>query len=118
MISYIFYQAACPMPAVAADFVPAGPSSANKSAWRERMKGRLLGKTRSALMLLTFVTAQPPFSALAQQPGGQHPALLAGYAKRPPWKVAGVDYAVGVPATATLTDWQLLSGPRHHREHD
>ena len=75
------------------------------------MEGRLLGKTRSALMLLTFVTAQPPFSALAQQPGGQHPALLAGYALRPSWKVAGVDYAVGVPATATLTDWRLLSGP-------
>ncbi len=38
-----------------------------------------------------------------------HPALLAGYAKRPPWKVAGVYYLVGVPATATLTDW--MSGP-------
>jgi hypothetical protein len=85
------------------------------------MKGRLLGKTRSALMLLTFVTAQTYFSALAQcpppppppppAPGGQHPALLANYVLRPPWKVAGVDYAVGVPSTATLTDWQLLSGP-------
>ena len=86
------------------------------------MKGRLLGKTRSALMLLMFVTAQTQFSAAAQcplpptpppppAPGGQHPALLAGYALRPPWKVAGVDYAVGVPATATLTDWRLLSGP-------
>jgi hypothetical protein len=74
--------------------------------------GRLLGKTRSALMLLMFLTAQTHFSALAQPaPGGQHSALLASYAKRPPWKVAGVDYAVGVPPAATLTDWQLLSGP-------
>jgi hypothetical protein len=77
-------------------------------------------------MLLMFVTAQAHFSALAQTrpptcpptcvvppppPGAQHPTLLAGYAVRPPWKVAGVDYAVGVPSTATLTDWQLLSGP-------
>jgi hypothetical protein len=59
-------------------------------------------------MLLMFVTAQTHFSALAQPaPGGQHPALLASYVKRPPWKVAGVDHAVGVPPTATLTDWKL-----------
>jgi hypothetical protein len=59
-----------------------------------------------------FLTAQTHFSALAQPaPGGQHSALLASYAKRPPWKVAGVDYAVGVPSTATPTDWRLLSGP-------
>jgi hypothetical protein len=31
-------------------------------------------------------------------------ALLTGYAARPPWKVAGVDYAVGVPAGTTLKD--------------
>src|SRR3982074_3142195 len=63
-------------------------------------------------MLLMFVTAQTHFSALAQPaPGGQHPALLASYVKRPPWKVAGVDHAVGVPSTATLTDGKLLTGP-------
>jgi hypothetical protein len=93
------------------------------------MRSQLLGKTRSALMLLVFVTAQAHFSAHAQtppptrlvstcpptcrppSPSGQHPTLLAGYAVRPPWKVAGVDYAVGVPSSTTLTDWQLLSGP-------
>ena len=52
------------------------------------MKGRLQGKTRYALMLLMFAAAQAHFSALAQCPppplGGQHPALLASYAKRPP----------------------------------
>ncbi len=32
------------------------------------------------------------------------PNLLAGYAARPPWKVAGVDYAVGVPAGTILRD--------------
>ena len=48
----------------------------------------------------------------AAAPAGivQHPTLLQGYAARAPWRVAGVDYAVGVPATTTLTDWQSLSG--------
>jgi hypothetical protein len=32
------------------------------------------------------------------------PNLLNGYATRPPWMVAGVDYAVGVPAGTTLKD--------------
>ncbi len=41
----------------------------------------------------------------------QHPTMLQSYAKRPPWEVAGVDYAVGVPSSTTLTDWQSLSGP-------
>jgi hypothetical protein len=83
------------------------------------MKGRILSITRSALMLLMFVATQTPVSALAQTcpppppppPGGQHPTLLASYRNPPPWKVAGVDYAVGVPSTTPLTDWQLLSGP-------
>jgi hypothetical protein len=98
----------------------AGPSGANTLARRETMKGRLLGKTRSALMLLMFATAQTHVSAFAQSAcpppplppaPGQHPALLTSYAKRPSWKIAGVDYAVGVPSTTTLTDWMLLSGP-------
>src|SRR6185437_10551423 len=32
------------------------------------------------------------------------PTLLQGYAMRPPWRVAGVDYYVGVPASTTLKD--------------
>jgi hypothetical protein len=32
------------------------------------------------------------------------PGILLHYAVRPPWKVAGVDYAVGVPAGTTLQD--------------
>ncbi len=90
------------------------------------MKARLLGKTRSALMLLIFVAAQAHFALRAQAcppppppppppvpppTSGQHPTLLKNYKKRPPWKVAGVDYPVGVPPGTTLTDWRLLSGP-------
>ncbi|MGC0324859.1 hypothetical protein ABIG06_005488 [Bradyrhizobium sp. USDA 326] len=41
----------------------------------------------------------------------QLPNLLDGYAVRPSWEVAGVDYAVGVPADTQLKDWQTLSGP-------
>ena len=83
------------------------------------MKNQILGTTRSALMFLMFVPAQAQAQACPSSPptpppspteGGQHPTLLASYAKRPAWKVAGVDYAVGVPATTALTDWHLLSG--------
>lgn len=41
----------------------------------------------------------------------QLPNLLDGYAVRPSWEVAGVDYAVGVTAGTQLKDWQTLSGP-------
>jgi hypothetical protein len=34
----------------------------------------------------------------------QYPNLLNGYAARPPWRVAGVDYAVGVDQNITLLD--------------
>jgi hypothetical protein len=62
-------------------------------------------------MLLMFVTAQTHFSPLAQpSPGGQHPALLASYVKRPPWKVAGVDHAGWCPVDGDadrleVTEW-------------
>lgn len=52
----------------------------------------------------------PPPPAPSSDPG-QFPTLLSSYAKRPPWKVAGVDFAVGVPSTVRLTDWQSLRGP-------
>jgi len=41
----------------------------------------------------------------------QLPNLLSGYAVRPPWKVAGVDYAVGVPSGSGLKDWESISQP-------
>jgi hypothetical protein len=83
------------------------------------MKNQHLGKMRSALMLAMFVAAQAHFAGRAEtspppspSPApGQHPELLTSYAKRPPWKIAGIDYAVGVPPETKLTDWQLLSGP-------
>jgi hypothetical protein len=41
----------------------------------------------------------------------QYPHLLDGYAVRPPWNVAGVDYYVGTPAGTKLTDWQAITDP-------
>ena len=35
--------------------------------------------------------------------------MLSGYATRPPWEVAGVDYAVGVPAATVLKNPALIS---------
>ncbi|MGH9827212.1 MAG: hypothetical protein ACREDR_28625, partial [Blastocatellia bacterium] len=107
------------------ELVATGASHPNAVAWRQKLNRRLHGKTRSAVMLLMLVVAQTHFSALAQCPpppqtppapptppvGAQHPTLLQGYALRPSFNVAGVDYAVGVPAGTVLTDWQALSGP-------
>ena len=49
----------------------------------------------------------------ANAPAGtpQLPNLLNGFAVRPPWEVAGVNYAVGVPAGTTLQDWETISQP-------
>jgi hypothetical protein len=51
-----------------------------------------VGMTASAPVVLTTtaVTGTP-----------QLPTLFAGYPRRPPWQVAGVDFYVGHPATAT-----------------
>jgi hypothetical protein len=43
-------------------------------------------------------------AAAASNGTPQLPDLLAGYAARPAWQVAGVDYAVGVPVGTTLKD--------------
>lgn len=55
------------------------------------------------------VVVDPPLSATdgsASAPAGtpQLPSLLSGYAARPSWNVAGLDYAVGIPAGTVLKD--------------
>lgn len=64
------------------------------------------------------VTVSPPGgtgyqdgSSAAPAGAAQLPSLLNGYAARPPWKVAGVDYAVGVPAGTALKDPATISMP-------
>lgn len=61
--------------------------------------------TASELDLLDDGHANAPHAPI------QKPELLTSYVKRPPWKVAGVDYGVGVPADTVLTDWRDLRGP-------
>src|SRR5579872_4817827 len=47
----------------------------------------------------------------ANAPAGtaQYPNLLKGYIARPPWHVAGVDYAVGPPAGTKFKDPATIS---------
>lgn len=49
-------------------------------------------------------TGAPPAPA-------NYPSFLSGvgYAVRPPWNVAGVDYGVGITPGTVLTDWQSIS---------
>jgi hypothetical protein len=49
-------------------------------------------------------SSYPDGAAGAQAGAAQHPNLLSGYAVRPAWQVAGVDYAVGVPSSMALKD--------------
>ncbi|HEX3993557.1 MAG TPA: right-handed parallel beta-helix repeat-containing protein [Acetobacteraceae bacterium] len=58
---------------------------------------------------LRHAAAEPPHrfeDGSAAAPAGDPllPGILLHYAARPPWKVAGVDYAVGVPAGTHLLD--------------
>ncbi len=76
------------------------------------------GWRAGAVILLAGELACPAAAGPASVPGvrfedgaagaasgiAQLPRLLDGYAARPPWSVAGVDYAVGVPAGTALKD--------------
>jgi hypothetical protein len=59
------------------------------------------------------MTVAMPNDGSSNAPSGtaQHPDLLSGYTTRPPWMVAGVDYAVGVPAGIALKDPVTLNQP-------
>jgi hypothetical protein len=39
----------------------------------------------------------------------QQPTILSAYTVRPPWNVAGVDYAVGIPSGTVLRDWRTIN---------
>ena len=76
-------------------------------------KAQTVAGAAVSLVLLSGVlghaAAEPPIrvdDGAAGAPAGKPllPTLLSHYAVRPPWKVAGVDYAVGVPAGTTLQD--------------
>lgn len=51
----------------------------------------------------------PDGSANAPAGTAQFPTLLNGYTKRPPWRVAGVDYAVGYPSGQSFANPSTIS---------
>src|SRR5215471_9473988 len=50
-------------------------------------------------------------SATAPAGTPQLPTVLSGYQVRPPWQVAGVDYAVGIPTGTVLKDPGTINMP-------
>jgi hypothetical protein len=73
------------------------------AAWALLLGGALTdAATADSLPVLTTVGDNGATNAPAG--AAQYPDLLTGYAVRPPWKVAGVDYAVGIPSGTALKD--------------
>jgi hypothetical protein len=60
----------------------------------------------SALFAQSCILSTSYQDGCANAPAGtpQYPTLLGGYAVRPPWRVAGVDFHVGIDANTTLKD--------------
>jgi hypothetical protein len=58
-----------------------------------------------------FLGAEANTSAAAPTGSPQLPTLFNGYATRPPWNVAGVDYPVGPSSSITLKDPQVVAAP-------
>jgi hypothetical protein len=71
-----------------------------------------VSETRNGLACLAQATP-PTDDGSAHAPAGpsQHASLLSGYAIRPMWKVAGVDYAVGFPSGMSLKNPASISNP-------
>src|SRR5262249_7565368 len=96
------------------DVVPIA-SSGNYSADLSNLANGTLTYLLSVTDPAGNITTLDPTAMLgdgsANAPTGtpQLPNLFAGEAVRPPWMVAGVDYAVGVPAGTALTDWQKVT---------
>ena len=98
------------------DVVPIASNStysANLSNLADGTLTYLLSVTDPAGNLTTLDPTAMLGDGSANAPPGppELPSLFAGYAVRPPWMVAGVDYAVGIPRGTVLTDWESLTGP-------
>ena len=93
---------------------PAGPAGAAGPAGPQGIPGPMgpmgpMGPSGPQGTPSPPVTAPPAVDGLTGAPAGlpQYPAMLNGYKAPPPWKVAGVDYHVGIPDGQVLTDWRL-----------
>lgn len=89
----------CPTPATAASYTMSvtgtGPNTASATA----ANATTLSASGSCAQGSSYADGCPgaPVASI------QYPTLLNGEALRPPWNVAGVDYAVGYPTGTTLT---------------
>jgi Right handed beta helix region len=81
--------------------------TATASAIVQDAEGDTSGASAAEAVTIAAAGGAPPPSGTGTSPPGgtpQHPNLFAGYAVRPPWQVAGVDYPVGVPVGTVLKD--------------
>jgi hypothetical protein len=73
---------------------------------------KISAQDKSTFMLDGKVYSSDPFNDGTQKApiaAIQRPTLFSGYALKPPWKVAGVDYPVGVPSGILLKDPAAIS---------
>jgi hypothetical protein len=68
-----------------------------------------LGANASTSALVSTSSSYPDGSANAPSGAPQMPSLLSSYVARAPWKVAGVDYAVGIPSGTVLKNPSTIS---------
>ena len=91
------------------DVVAVGSNGAYSANLSNLAQGTITYLLRETDPAGNVITVDPPLNlgdGSANAPAGapQMSTLLSGYAVRPSWNVAGVDYAVGVPAGTALKD--------------
>jgi hypothetical protein len=84
--------------------VVAGAMSFTLTATEREAQGNVSTATANVVVTVSDPSMYPDGSAGASAGMPQLPNLFSGYAIRPPWKVAGVDYHVGVPSGLALKD--------------
>ena len=90
-----------------AHHTPPARNAARKETWKLALAGLLLGLAGAAAACAPAADEDGSTGASPAPP--QYPAMLRGYVSRPPWKVAGVDYAVGFPPSQRLLDWRSIT---------
>ena len=84
------------------------------AAHRLLLSKRRLLQGAAAVLLLPRPTSgeeMPSCCGAQDHPLAQHPRLLDGYTARPPWQVAGVDYALGIHPDKVLKNPAISSLP-------
>jgi hypothetical protein len=88
-------------------------ASANESVTVAPVAATFSATTSAGVVVTAASSSTPTYNdGSANAPAGtpQLPSLLAGYAVTPPWEVAGVNYAVGIPTGTALKDAATAPG--------